>query len=108
MSSQPQDWAQMRDWLKRHFGEVRVEWLAPCRFRASLPDTALKDRRNQYIGQPNVLSKSGEDGIERLFQGVTRLGQNTDAHIRILSTRQDVLVDPETLTLKPWRPESPV
>lgn len=98
----PQNWAEKRDWLKQHFGEVRVEWLAPHRFHASLPDTALKDHRNQYIGQPNVLGKSGEEGIERLFKGVTELEQNTSAHIRLLKTQQDVLVDPHTLCIKPW------
>lgn len=100
--SKPQSWMEKRDWLKQHFGEVRVEWLAPHRFRASLPDTALKDHRNQYIGLPNVLSRSGEEGIERLFQGVTELEQTTSAHIRLLNTQKDVLVDPDTLALKPW------
>ncbi len=100
--NRPQDWIEKRDWLKQHFGEVRVEWLAPQRFRASLPDTTLKDHRNQYVGQPNVLGSSGEEGIERLFQGVTELEQNTSTHIRILDTQKDVLVDPKTLALKPW------
>ncbi len=105
--TQPQSWMEKRDWLKKHFGEVRVEWLSPHRFRASLPDTALKDHRNQYIGLPNALGHSGEEGIERLFQGITELEQNTSTHIRILNTQKDVLVDLQTLCVKPWVSPTP-